>query len=264
MTNSGGIFPFGQPLRRIEQTDRSAKKVFVLGVYASALHARWVGANDRTLEKALAVASEPAIFWRGDHAGDIISRIKVPPEVAKLVAADAQFNGPSGIALDDCILKPLGLGRNDAWLCDLVPYSCMNAPQQKAISLHYAPLIDEHRLPLPSIPAVPTKLADDVRRQEILNELIESKAHTLILLGDKPLEWFLKNFDPRWRRLSDFEPYGALHRCAVGGLKIDILPLAHHRQVARLGKSSAKWFNVHQEWMKSAQPLEIANDRRKS
>jgi hypothetical protein len=35
-------FPFGQPLRRVEQQDRAPKKVFVLGVYTSAVHARWL------------------------------------------------------------------------------------------------------------------------------------------------------------------------------------------------------------------------------
>ena len=35
-------FPFGQPVRRVEQQDRAPKRVFVLGVYASAVHARWI------------------------------------------------------------------------------------------------------------------------------------------------------------------------------------------------------------------------------
>lgn len=35
-------FPFGEPLKKVQQQDRSPKKVFVLGVYASAVHARWI------------------------------------------------------------------------------------------------------------------------------------------------------------------------------------------------------------------------------
>ena len=58
-------FPFGQPLKRVQQTDRTPKKVFVLGVYASAVHARWIDKEGRDKIKALAVASEPCIFWRG-------------------------------------------------------------------------------------------------------------------------------------------------------------------------------------------------------
>ncbi len=66
------VFPFGRPLKRLVQADRSPKKVFVLGVYASAVHARWVGPDNRIKVRALAVASEPYIFWRGEGAADII------------------------------------------------------------------------------------------------------------------------------------------------------------------------------------------------
>jgi hypothetical protein len=53
-----GTFPFGQPAEALVQQDREPKKVFVLGVYASAVHARWIGADERDRVKALAVASE--------------------------------------------------------------------------------------------------------------------------------------------------------------------------------------------------------------
>ena len=35
------FFPFGETVKRLVQEDRTPKKVFVLGVYASAVHARW-------------------------------------------------------------------------------------------------------------------------------------------------------------------------------------------------------------------------------
>ena len=35
------LFPFGETVKRLVQEDRTPKKVFVLGVYASAVHARW-------------------------------------------------------------------------------------------------------------------------------------------------------------------------------------------------------------------------------
>jgi hypothetical protein len=38
--NQIGIFPFGQPVLEIVQADRTPKCVFVLGVYASAVHAQ--------------------------------------------------------------------------------------------------------------------------------------------------------------------------------------------------------------------------------
>src|SRR5689334_13096355 len=108
-----GIFPFGEPVRKVEQADRSAKRVFVLGVYSSAVHAQWLDADGRRLVNALAVCSEPSIFWRGEGAGELISRIRVPPGLGRLVPAPVRFNGPSGVALDDHILSPMGLTRSD-------------------------------------------------------------------------------------------------------------------------------------------------------
>ena len=58
-------FPFGQELRPLVQEDVNPKKVFVLGVYASAVHARWKK-DGQIICQALAVASEPRIFWDGD------------------------------------------------------------------------------------------------------------------------------------------------------------------------------------------------------
>jgi hypothetical protein len=62
MAKSSKVFPFGQPLCSIQQGDRTPQRVFVLGVYASAVHARWVGLDGAIRVRALAVASEPYIF----------------------------------------------------------------------------------------------------------------------------------------------------------------------------------------------------------
>lgn len=246
-------FPFGQKVKKVIQQDRSPKKVFVLGVYASAVHAQWKEVNNKTKVKALAVASEPYIFWRGDRADEIVEQIDIPKPLGKLVPAHKQFNGPSGIALDDLILEPLGLTRDDVWLCDLIPHSCVNPQQRKAIINNYEPFIEEYNLPIPSVPEVPGQLTNKKRRTAILNELMESGANTLILLGDKPIQWFLKHFDQRWNRLSDFahdeDSYGQLLSTHFKGKTIKILPLAHPRQIAKLGHSSAKWYEYHQTWI---------------
>jgi hypothetical protein len=74
MTTVYGVFPFGQPLRRVVQADRAPNRVFVLGVYSSAVHARWLSPTGRTLITASArkrgygslVRQYPAshIVWR--------------------------------------------------------------------------------------------------------------------------------------------------------------------------------------------------------
>lgn len=103
------LFPFGQKVNRLEQQDKSPKGIFVLGVYASAVHAKWV-CDGETVCQALAVASEPYIFWNGDadEAQQIISAIKIPSELGKLIPANKNLNGPSAKVLEDNILKPLG------------------------------------------------------------------------------------------------------------------------------------------------------------
>ena len=248
-----GLFPFGQPVRPVVQVDRSSKLVFVLGVYASAVHACWTDNNGKKKVNALAVASEPCIFWTGNDAQSIISKIIIPKALGTLTAAAQQFNGPSGKALDDCILKPLGLSRLEAWLCDLVPYSCMNSKQKGAIEREYIPAMQKHTLPQPSVPELPKPLADRMRQQDILREIEESKAKYLILLGDQPIKWFLSIFDTLGRkRLFSFgdteETYGNLHTMHIGDRIMQVLPVAHPRQVAKLGMSSIRWFELHNAW----------------
>lgn len=253
-----GTFPFGQPVQQVVQKDRSPKRVFILGVYASAVHARWIGFDGKTKIKAFAVASEPYIFWRGDNADELIEKVDIPKTLGRLVPASKQYNGPSGLALDDLILYPLGLTRSDVWLCDLVPHSCVNPSQNNAIAREYLPLIPDHGLPVPSVPIVPTRFTNENRRNDILDEFLKSGAGTFILLGDKPIQWFLNYFDRRWKRLSDFvqneESYGQVHSTQIKGKTIDILPLAHPRQIAKLGRYSVKWYEYHQIWIQSSAP----------
>ena len=158
------IFPFGQAVTTVDQKDTSPKKVFVLGVYASAVHAKWLSVEGKVVITALAAASEPYIFWRGDNAEKIISKIKIPKALGTLIPAAKNLNGPSGNALDDLFLTPLGVTRDNSWLCDLVPHSCLNPSQKAALEREYEPVQKMHRLPKVTLPPVPKILADDKRR----------------------------------------------------------------------------------------------------
>ena len=257
MIDSVGTFPFGQPIRRVVQTDRSAKRVFVLGVYASAVHARWIGPDEKQVVRALAVASEPYIFWRGEGTKEIVSRIEIPAEAAHLESAACNLNGPSGRSLDEDFLEPLGMGRDQAWLCDLVPQSCMNDGQARAIKERYAPVARRLGLPAAHWATVPKVLADDARRREIAEELRESKAEILVTLGDKPLKWFGATFGTR-RTLGAYgresESYGSLHEVKIDGRPMKLLPLVHPRQAARLASHSRNWAELHRVWKESRAP----------
>lgn len=145
------------------------------------------------------MASEPEIFWRGENVDTIIQGISIPDDFWKLEVARHHFNGPSGIALDNYFLSPLGISRNDAWICDLVPHSCMNKGQQEAIKGAYLPHVQRHKLPLVSVPNVPTKYLDEQRCEEILEEILEEihkpEVVNLILLGAMAIKLFSRFYD---------------------------------------------------------------------
>ncbi len=251
-------FPFGQPLTRVQQTNISSdKEVFVLGVYASAVHAKWLNPDGSVKVQALAVASEPEIFWRGDNAKDIIAGIDVPKELGSLVPANENLNGPSGRAIDELFLKPLGFTREKAWLCDLLPESRVNANQKKAVEI-YNNLVRTSGINLP-IANIPEFDEDEIkmnavqRKDEILKELKASGARTILLLGDLPIKWFLHFFDKR-TKLSQFgdtaDTYGQTHEVVINGRTYDVIPLCHPRNAARLGAFSKKWAELHDGWVK--------------
>lgn len=245
-------FPFGKPVQLVKQTDCSPKHVFVLGVYASAVHAKWLNPQGEKVVEALAVASEPYIFWRGEDAEKYLPSI--PAKLGKLIPANRALNGPSGRALDEKIIAPLGYSRTECWLCDLVPHSCVNTRQRDAIARAYHPRIEEFGLNRHSVPRVPGNLTSPQRRQEIYEELLQSKATKLILLGDMPIQWFLHAYADKWSRLSDFvqadgSGYGEAVETKIGDVALELIPLAHPRQIAQLGASSGEWFERHEKWM---------------
>ena len=247
------LFPFGQELHPLVQQDKSPKKVFVLGVYASAVHARWM-CEGKVICQALAVASEPRIFWDGniEEAKSIIEKISIPAELGYLEPAGKQLNGPSAKVLDENILAPLGFTRADAWLCDCLPETRLNSSQVRALKEKYIPLIDKYSLNPVTIPTRPTTFCDDERSAEITKELMESEAELLVLLGDIPIAQYLKRVaDVPYSTLGEYVDvygYGTPSKVIIGEKSIDVLPLAHPRQIGALGAHSEKWFNMHKNW----------------
>ena len=246
-------FPFGEPVHPLVQEDRSPKKVFVLGVYASAVHARWKK-DGKVVCPALAVASEPRIFWDGNpqEASEIIGRIHIPEELGTLEPAGSHLNGPSAKVLDDHILAPLGWVREDAWLCDLLPETRLNPGQLRVIEKEYNPKISQYGLNAVTVPKRPTLFCDKSRSEEIVSELEESQAKLLILLGDIPIRQFINRVaDAKFKTLQeyvDLHGYGKCSPVVIHGKEYRLLPLAHPRQIGALGAHSEKWYRLHEEW----------------
>ena len=168
---------------------------------------------------------------------------------------DTNLNGPSGRALDELFLKPLGLNRNTVWLCDLLPYSRVNENQRKAINDNYtSDIILKYNLNPPTIPLFDKKeLNSPTRRTEILQEFETSKSETIIFLGDLPIYWFLRFFDKRYSRLAQFGDtlgtYGKSHEIRINSKFYNVIPLCHPRQADRLGASNTKWGTLHDSWV---------------
>ena len=250
-------FPFGQELRKVEQQDRTPKEFFVLGVYASAVHAKWVNTAGKVVCRSLAVASEPYIFWKNDNDNEaerIINNIMIPPELGKLLPAAGIYNGPSGRALDEHILKPLGTDRKNTWLCDLMPEARMNKSQQKIHKEKYHPLVMKYQcLNNVTVEPVQSCFCDEKRRDEITLEIKESRAKYLVLLGDIPIKQYLKKVVPGidFSSLCEYNKkyeYGAKYRATINYFDIDVIPLAHPRQVAKIGNFTKHWFHKHKKW----------------
>jgi hypothetical protein len=254
MLDVHGTYPFGEPRRAVVQQDRGPKRVFVLGVYASAVHARWIDADGKELVRALAVANEPTIFWDGSDAANIVARIKVPSGAGVLEPADDRMNGPSGRALDEHVLRPLVCGRADSWLCDLIPHTCLNAGQAQALEREYEPRAQSLGLPAVDLPPVPKTFGDSPRREAVLRELEESRAQLVVLLGDEPIKHWLRWFDGRWRSLAAFgdtdDRYGRRHEANIAGRRYEVLPVVHPRQAAGLGSHSPKLRARHAAWVR--------------
>lgn len=253
-------YPFGEKLRPLVQEDRSAKKVFVLGVYASAVHARWKQ-DGRIICQALAVASEPRIFWDGDpkEAKAIIDAIPIPSQLGTLEPAGRNLNGPSAKVLDENILAPLGYTRADAWLCDCLPETRLNPSQAKVIRDKYDPLIERYHLNPVTIPVRPGTFCDEKRSAEITEELMQSEAEHLVLLGDIPIGQYLKKVaDVPYATLGEYVQlygYGNCTEVSIHGKRIQVLPLAHPRQIGALGAHSERWCLEHKNWEKHRRAL---------
>ena len=249
-------FPFGEVVRPLMQRDKDPKKVFVLGVYASAVHACWKK-DSKVICQALAVASEPYIFWDGNprEAKNIIDNINFPKKLGTLEPADPKFNGPSAKVLDKHILAPLGYSRKDAWLCDLLPETRLNDNQLLFIENTYDKYYrEQYGLNKVTVPKRPEKFCDLKRCEEIIAELDLSEAGLLVLLGDILIKQFLNVVaDVEYKSLKEYRDlygYGNPTEANIDGKRYQVLPLAHPRQIGGLGSHSSEWFDEHKKWEK--------------
>lgn len=241
-------FPFGRRHAATPPQRPSGKaEVFVVGVYASAVHAAWYGPEGGRLCQALAVAPEPWSFWDGEDAEERLQDIiaAMPLEAGRLVPARPQFNGPTGRALKEHYLEPLG--NPSSWITDLHPGYYVSEANAAAIEQHYKPLVEELGLPIAELPSRPPAVRPDQDRiDELEQEFLKSGAEVVVTLGNEPIPVL---FEEGRDRLS-MGDYGRLEeRRFLGRHAVQALHLVHPRQAAALGKSSKTWSRVHADWV---------------
>jgi hypothetical protein len=242
-------FPFGVPVQEVTQKpDGLEKRAFVVGIYSSAVHARWIGPDGKAKVAAFAVANEPYIFWRGENAADHIPIID--KQFGRLEPTSPGNNGPSGRALDSHYLRPLGLNRNQVWLSDLVPHTLSNKGQQQAIDCHYRPLQQRFAIPESKIPLAPVTTAAwmalvDVN--QLVDELRQSNADTIITLGNVPIKHFINRVSKtRFPDLS-LTDYGLPKQTMIKGRTYRVICLAHMR-VTKI-RPKPDWRQTHANWI---------------
>ena len=115
-------------------------------------------------------------------------------------------------------------------------------------------MIEQYGLNPVTIPNRPTAFCDSKRCKEILAELKESQAELLVLLGDIPIKQFLgrvAHIDySSLQEYVDLFGYGNKSEVVINGQAINVLPLAHPRQIGALGSHSEKWNLAHIDWEK--------------
>lgn len=243
-------FAFGKPLLPVKVRSRGRRRVFVIGVYPSALHARWVAPDRKTISRAIAIDNEPEPFWKGEDAAERISQINVsiPRAAGNLIEPGSAFNGPSGIALDRSYLGPMGFMRRDCWITDLQNVYLANAGQIAVINGPYARMMHVG-LPAASLPERKGTLASlpEERMQELRSEFEESESELVITLGNEPIKVLKLGASLRQ------EDYGTRRSVRLFDRQVDHLPLVHPRQSGGLGSHSASWRTVHARWISAQQ-----------
>ena len=236
-------FPFGQPIQPVTWPHPGRKQVLIIGVYPSAVHARWVDVDGRIRIRAVAVANEPEPFWLGQDAEEHIEAVAatVPPVAGRLIAA-SEYNGPSGQALDASVLGPLGLTRDHIRVADIDNRYMANSAQQKATAGYcqllaskglVPPVSWRRRRPVTKIPAD--------RSPSLVDEFDEAAPEWVITLDDEPLRAL------GLERLT-MDNYGKPTSTLVAGHKVQLLRLVHTRQQAGHGASSPAWAQAHRHW----------------
>jgi hypothetical protein len=225
----------------------------VLGVYPSALHVRWEAPNGESIG-ALAVDNEPSVFWNGADQEERINDWRGHFfEDAWGTVSSTRLNGSSGAKLDDDLLAPLGVNRDDVWFTDAVNtyFLKRNESQAKAVTTRFVPFAKSVGLPEARLPNVrrrpsPQSLVNEAlsdHRVRLLDELEQAAAPLVVTLGNEALAVAAGLADSRSLPTElSASAYGSRFSASFAGRTIEVLPLKHP------GNTIAHWVAAHTAW----------------
>jgi len=254
----GGIFPFGRPVLKRRPSAKSRRRVFVLGAFPGALHIAWWSPARKNV-KALPVDNEPASFWTGQDERAQIDAWKRAVgfrtgEWGEVETA-GEVNGMAGRWLDENVLSPLGVTRDDACLTCCVDTCFIDAADDFAVSERYTPVAQELRLPQARLPlrlreAALVEIAVTDHRERLLRELSMTVPDVVVTLGNTALR-VLRAITEVKTGLAKLHPdakYGAEQPLSWGTRKAVWLPLTHH-------EAAPVFAQAHERWRQGRRPM---------
>lgn len=245
-------YPFGRPATdRPPHVPRGDADVFVLGVYASALHVRWQRPDGGVMVQALAVDDEPEVFWDGADAAERITTWRRDVGWQRgWGQVTSSGNGTSGRALADDVLDPLGTSLARCRVTDCLPRYLVKhglGSQGQAMERVYGPFAAARGLPPVSLPRRPSdpalvRQAVTEDRGSLLAQIRECGADTVVTVGQPAADVLAAVLGIDRVALRDDADYGREQAVRLGRGLLAWLPLKHP------GQRSTQWTRRHQEW----------------
>jgi hypothetical protein len=216
-----------------------------------ALHIAWWSPG-RRLVKALAVDNEPASFWTGqDEEQEIAAwRRTVGFRVGEWgeVATSVRANAWAGRWLDENILAPLGVTRDEACLSTCVDTYFTDGPMVHGLADRYQPWAREVGLPEARLAphlrdGALVELAVTEHRERLLHELSVVVPELVVTLGSVPLR-VLRAITETKQGPAKLRPdagYGVEHPLVIGRRSTIWLPLTAVGTPAEYAEAHSRW-----------------------
>lgn len=251
-------FPFGRPAaRRPPRRPDGPAELFVLGVYPSALHVRWVLPDGSDTVGALAVDDEPVVFWDGAGTDTLIAdwqnNVEWRPEWGTVGAAGG--NGSSGRRVHQHVLTPLGVEPERAYFTDCLPaYFVKTGPgsQGERIRAVYdtsaattgGALAPADLPPRPSTRELVARTVNE-ERGTLLAQLAEAGAPAIVTLGQEAADVFAALTDTPPLVLNTGPAYGHPATVRADGRQLEWIALTHP------GNRTPAWADRHRRWVQN-------------